>query len=240
MKYLASIIVTVFFVVAAAAFGVQLGTYGIAPPAQFVVMFFLLLFTGLVWLAQSQRNKYDPSQPDANGLYYRTISDNSVFPIVAFVIQGVIAVLYFCGWNLPPFSSLSLAMKVALPKGFFIPLVVELIITAIVVVLWIGNNRANAHTVVQQQVRTQKVVRNQQLSSLVTLIAPRVDASDANALAQLNLIEEKVQSLPLNINPATAVFYQQAVQELNLAAGRPGVVDAAELRKIWDSVSRIR
>ncbi|MDF7663262.1 hypothetical protein PT282_01010 [Bifidobacterium sp. ESL0763] len=240
MKYLASIIVTLFFAVAAAAFGVQLGTYGFAPPAQFVVMFFLLLFTALVWVAQSQRDKGDPSQPDANGLYYRTIADNSAFPIVGFVVQCVITVLYFCAWNLPLQNPLATSLKLVLPKGLFVPLVIELIIAVIVVVLWVGNNRANEHTVVQQQVRQQKIMRNDQLSSLVTLIAPRVDAADADALSQLNLIQEKVRSLPLNVNPATAMFYQQAMQELNAVAERPGTVDAVELRKIWGLVSQVR
>ena len=50
-RYISSIIVTVFFAVAALAFGFQLSIFAFAPLAQYIVLVFMLLFVVLTWVS---------------------------------------------------------------------------------------------------------------------------------------------------------------------------------------------
>jgi large-conductance mechanosensitive channel len=227
MRYLTSIIATVFFVMAGIAFGLQIAFYDFAPPAQFIALLFFLLFTILVWLAESQTvdNRVGLS------LYYRLISENVVFPFTAYIIQGIIVVLYFLAWNMP-FWGFSASMKLALPKGIFIPLIIEFLLFFCVVALWLGNIKANKRT--EERLVQHDVKENQQkmLEEQVALLRSRIDYRDQASVDALRLIEQKVESIPLNLGGGSMLRYQEAVEKISRANQTGDVVSLATLRGI--------
>lgn len=63
-----------------------------------------------------------------------------IFPLCGFAIQYVFVLLYFAAWDNPsPFTATSL--KSVLPKGFFVPMLIEMILFGVVAALWVGNNK---------------------------------------------------------------------------------------------------
>lgn len=233
MKYLASIIVTALCLLDVAAFVLEVGTVN-APPAQYIMMVFLIAFTAMVWVAQMRTRKEHATTPQ----YYRTIREQSVFPIIGFAIQFVFAGLYFAGWN-TGMNDVHNWLQLHLPKGVFIPLFIEIVLTAVVIMLWVGNHNANAHTDALQDVqrvqRSQKDVLTEQLGTLQA----RLDPNDPQAAVTMRLIEEKAESLPLNMQGNAAVAFQQTMQEV-IRANQMNVVDSVVLHGIKRSMDRIR
>lgn len=235
MRYLTSIISTVFLLVAIAAFGAQLAVYAVAPAAQYVVMLFLLVFCILIWVAEVQ----SAHQQTAYNLRYRMITEHEVFPVVAYIVQLIFAIVYFVGWNLPP-SPQTLALRVAVPKGVFVPLVIELVLLFVVLVLWLGNRTANRHTEQLEQKRAVSISQLQQLQAQVEYLGSRIDESDTRSQDIMRLIQEKAESLPLNLDPTTKVFYQQSLQKIAAAGSHAGYVTQQELDDIKQTIDRIR
>lgn len=234
-RYISSIIVTVFFAVAALAFGFQLSIFAFAPLAQYIVLVFMLLFVVLTWVSDWNA----ANNTIGENLYYRVIAENGVFPIAGYAIQCVFAILYGIAWNTGP-NPISTWLRLVLPKGLFIPLIIELIITAVVVVLWMGNNRANGHTVTQHVEQHNKIAQRDQFKGQVLLLKQRVDESDADKAAAMRIIEQKVASLPLNPNPSTTLFYQQAMQLVITANQSPSDVSLETLEGIKHAITMIR
>ena len=214
----------------------EIGTYGFAPPAQWIVMLFLLLFTVLCWVAQS-RSDEDAASRNEN-LYYRLIAENVVFPAVGYLIQGIIAIFYFSAWNAPWWSG-NLTFRHILPSGFFIPLLVEVLLTIVVISLWVGNITANVHTVRQQVVRDEKVANRAQLKSQVLFLDSCLDPNDKEATDISSQIQRKVESLPLVPDAATGLFYSRAINEIQEATAK-GSVDLPTLQHIRDTLNRVR
>lgn len=236
MKYLVSIFATVLTLIGCAAFMAEIGTYGFAPPAQWIVMLFLLLFTVLCWVAQS-RSDEDAASRNEN-LYYRLIAENVVFPAVGYLIQGIIAIFYFSAWNAPWWSG-NLTLRHILPSGFFIPLLVEVLLTIVVISLWVGNITANVHTVRQQVMRDEKVANRAQLKSQVLFLDSCLDPNDKEATDISSQIQRKVESLPLVPDAATGLFYSRAINEIQEATAK-GSVDLPTLQHIRDTLNRVR
>ena len=234
MRYLTPIISTVFFVVASVAFGMELKMYGMAPPAQYVVMLFLFIFVMLVWVAQMQTM----NAPVGRQMYYRVIAEHSVFPVMAFVVQLVIAAAYFFAWNMP-FRVGMVALRMWLPQGVFIPLVVDLVLLAITVVLWMGNDKANAHTQYLHSQQQDKESQKEMLQAQLLLLRQRIDSTDETSLSVMRFIDQKVQSLPLQLSGASAVAYQQAVQQIIKTNQTPGSVTAETLSQIKTALMMI-
>ena len=214
----------------------EIGTYGFAPPAQWIVMLFLLLFTVLCWVAQS-RSDEDAASRNEN-LYYRLIAENVVFPAVGYLIQGIIAIFYFSAWNAPWWSG-NLTLRHILPSGFFIPLLFEVLLTIVVISLWVGNITANVHTVRQQVVRDEKVANRAQLKSQVLFLDSCLDPNDKEATDISSQIQRKVESLPLVPDAATGLFYSRAINEIQEATAK-GSVDLPTLQHIRDTLNRVR
>ena len=236
MKYLVSIFATVLTLIGCAAFMAEIGTYGFAPPAQWIVMLFLLLFTVLCWVAQS-RSDEDAASRNEN-LYYRLIAENVVFPAVGYLIQGIIAIFYFSAWNAPWWSG-NLTLRRILPSGFFIPLLVEVLLTIVVISLWVGNITANVHTVRQQVMRDEKVANRAQLKSQVLFLDSCLDPNDKEATDISSQIQRKVESLPLVPDATTGLFYSRAINEIQEATAK-GSVDLPTLQHIRDPLTRVR
>lgn len=235
MRYITSIISTIFFVVAACAFGVQLATYGFAPLAQYVVLAFMFLFVVLVWIADAE---FACKSVDKN-LFYRVLPTNTMFPTIGFAIQCLLAIAYAYAWN-SNLSPTTIALRGALPQGIFTILIIELVMTIILGVLWLGNNRANNHTVMLHAQQSAKIAQKEQLKGQVLLLKQRIDDSDQVSVNTIRQIEQKINSLPLNPNPNTIIFYQQAMQEIISANQQPGIISVENLQNIKKLVSNIR
>ncbi|BDR54209.1 hypothetical protein KIMH_03200 [Bombiscardovia apis] len=237
MKYITSIIATLFSLIGCIAFGTQLYGYGFAPPAQFIVMVFLLGFNAMIWLADARRGSV--SAAHNMSLYHRIIAEQTVFPTVGYLIQAFIACLYFCAWNVS-WTAPTVGLRAWLPAGFFIPLVVECVVTAILSVLWLSNIRINAHTIQQEAVYRSRYSQREQLKALVMQLESRVDLNESEAALLTKRICRKVDSLPLVPNPTTEVFRQQAVQEIHSVLGQPDTVHSDSLRRIWSDLSKVK
>lgn len=235
MRYITSIISTIFFVVAFCAFGMQLATYGFAPISQYIVLAFMLLFVALVWIADAEF----ACKGVGKNLFYRVLPTNTVFPAVGFAIQCLFAIAYAYAWNSNP-SPTTIALRNALPQGIFTILIIELVITIVFGVLWLGNNQANNHTVMLHENQSVKIAQKEQLKSQVLLLKQKIDDSDQTSVNTIRQIEQKINSLPLNINPNTMIFYQQAIQEIVYANQQPSTVSAEALQSIKKLVSNIR
>jgi membrane protein implicated in regulation of membrane protease activity len=227
--------VTVFSVVAVAAFFVQLATYSVAPPAQCIVMFFLLVFTALTWIADVQRTH----TPVRNNTHHRIIADNMVFPVAAFGLQYFIAILYFFAWNNSPVSPFT-SMRLYLPNGFFVPLTVELVLAALMVVLWVSNIRANRHTANLSVKRDEQLSQKKMLQEQIVLLKACIETSDQTSMDSFRFIEQKVASLPLTPDSATLHMYQEALQ-LVIQANRNSVkVPSNQLVQIKNTIAQLR
>lgn len=235
MKYLVSIFATVLTAIGCVAFVAEIATYGFAPSAQWIVMFFLVLFTVLCWVAQSRS---DNPLSRNKSFYYRLIAENVVFPVAGYLVQGIIAILYFSAWNTPWWSG-NLGLRRMLPEGVFIPALVEALLTILVVALWVGNNTANENTIRQQIVREEQVANRAQLKSQVLFLDSCLDPKNAEAMKISNQIQRKVESLPLVPDSTTTAFYSQAIGEIKAAAAR-GSVDLPTLRHIRDILDHVR
>lgn len=235
MRYLTSIVCSVVAAVAVVAFIAQIAVYGVVPYAQWVVMFFLLVFLGLTWVGDVQT----VSHGTAKDLYYRILAEHSTLPAIGFAVQCLLALLYFGGWNLPD-NVFSSGLRLLLPDGVFIPLTIEVIFTPVVVVLWIKNTHANQHTEQLHARQAADRAQKQSLQGQVELIKARVDMSDEDVATVLRLIERKAASLPLKPSVNTQIFYQQALQLLISANQRPGQIDLDTLSRIEKAMSAIR
>lgn len=235
MRYLTSIVVTVFSVIASVAFGMQLAFYVFAPPAQFIVIFFLLAFTVLVWLAEAQTIDNGINQ----SLYYRMISEHVVFPFTAYVIQAIIAILYFLAWNMS-FNVFSVSMKLMLPRGIFTPLIIELLLFFVVMALWLGNNKANERTDTYHEQHRVKENQSMMLEQQVALLRPRIDDRDQASVDALRLIEQKMGSISLNLTGVAMIRYQEAAAKVTAANQMTGVIPLETLLAIKKVMDLIR
>lgn len=235
MRYITSIISTVFFVVAVCALGMQLATYGFAPIAQYVVIAFMFLFVAMMWAADVEAIRANIGAD----LFYRVLPTNTVFPAIGFAIQCVLAIAYASAWN-NNLNSTTLALRNILPQGLFTVLIIELVITTVLVVLWSGNNQANKHTVRLHTQQQAKIAQKEQLKGQILLLKQKIDSSDQVSVNTIRQIEQKINSLPLNLNPNTVIFYQQAMQEIISANQQPGTISAESLQNIKRLVSSIR
>ncbi|KAA8823325.1 hypothetical protein EMO92_10210 [Bifidobacterium reuteri] len=234
-RYLSSIIATVFFVVAIAAFGFQLAVFEFAPIAQYVVLSFMLVFTVLIWVADAQASR----QMVGRDLYHRIIAENGLFPIVGYLVQCVFALLYGLAWN-TVLNPVATGLRLVLPKGLFLPLIVELVITAVVVVFWLGNVRANDHTALQHVEHEAKISSKEQLKGQVLLLKQRVGSADSSKAETMRFIEQKVSALPLNPSASALPLYQQAIQLIIAANQTPGEVTLETLENIKRAVAMVR
>lgn len=85
-----------------------------------------------------------------------------------------------------------------------------------------------------------KIAQRDQFKGQVLLLKQRVDESDADKAVAMRIIEQKVASLPLNPNPSTTLFYQQAMQLVITANQSPSDVSLETLEGIKHAITMIR
>lgn len=235
MRYLSSILATVFWSLAMVKFGIQMYIHPMAPMGEMVVMIFSLVFLALIWVAQYS----DGQKSYAAELTPRIISQNKIFPLCGFAIQYVFVLLYLVAWDNPsPLTATFL--KLVLPKGFFVPMLIEMILLGVVAALWMGNNSANSATETMQVDIDNSRSRQQSMQAQVALLEARINPSDEEALKVSHLIDGKLESLPLHPDGRTAVFYNQAMQQIQRLLQSPVSPTADELISLKRTLDRIR
>lgn len=227
MRYVTSIIGTVFCLLSCAAFAAQLAWYHLTSPAQCIVLVVLIALTALLWLSEIIGNQ----EMSNRRLVFRVIPNNTIFPAVAFVIQYLVTLLYSAAW-FPVFGFNMLGLRTILPQGIFIPLGLEFVLLAIVAVLWVGNTTANKHTAVSEQSSISKQMMHSQMQTQISILKQRVNEQDANVIRQ---IEQKIEALPLQLQPTSSASLQQAYQlmvQISQATQSPTTEQLQDLLRI--------
>lgn len=227
MRYVTSIVGTVFCLLSCAAFAAQIAWYNLTSPAQCIVLVVLVVLTALLWLSEFIGNKNINNQQ----LIYRVIPNNTVFPAVAFIIQYIVTLLYGAAW-FPVFGFNAHGLRVVLPQGIFIPLGLEFVLLAIMAVLWVGNTTVNKHTAMVEQSSTSKQMLRSQMQAQISMLKQRVNEQDASILRQ---IEQKIEALPLQLQPMSSASLQQAYQlmgQISQAAQAPTTQQLQDLLRI--------
>ena len=232
MRYITSIIATLFTLLLGGAYAMQLYIYNLTSPAQIIALSAVVISLVLIVISEttSIATKVDP------GLSHRLISSHTIFPSIAFIIQYLIALAYSFAWY-PLWNLHSQELRAILPEGIFIPLGIQLIIFTPVIVLWVAQSKANEQTRIQH---AEHVSKQNYVTDLITqaeLLRAVVSKEDTQLY---NRILQKTESLPLNIKPSCAPLLQQAYQEMMQLTMSGVVADRSRLERLLEVVSRIR
>jgi len=240
MKYLLSIVCTIFSVLLGIAFYME--TQQITPPtAQYVIFFFMLVALVWLWAADLKQMDFIAREQARGGqsLSHRVIWTTTIFPFIAWLFTAVIAVVYFAAFNW--MNNLQTAgMRHWLPNGLWIPAFVFLIVFALLAAIQLFNGRANEDTARQQANHDADVSIFDRFRGDVGMLSSRVDPSNAEQVKLMQQIEAKASSLPLHINPATAPFIQQAETLIQTNAASGQAPTTQELTAIQAALSRVR